>query len=175
MTRETGLSLITRAKPESKLFLEKGEFHHSDDSPKIILGFCRKHNIPYSKDFVSIAVYAGEEPPRGLGRCYGDLKMVLKPGRIVPDIKVICKDDFQDLVINAAKKEKAGLPIENYLGKIITDLPNTFEGRYQFFLKVVREARGKYVEARVFRQLAMVDVETLDDESFFGNLEKHLK
>jgi hypothetical protein len=105
-------------------------FRSTDQKSDLLLDFCRRHQIPYSSDFVSVwAMPANSCQVKRLGGgrsawisrnadCYGK-EIIVLGDHVVDSLSLVACGDFQNIIAEAARMEKEGKDFRGYLNEML--------------------------------------------------------
>lgn len=107
-----------------------GGFRSTDHESELLIDFCRRHEIPYSVNFVSVwpmPASSSQVKHFGGGRStwiprnadsYGKEIIVLGE-HVVDSLSLVTCGDFQNTIVEAARLEETGKDIQRYLDEML--------------------------------------------------------
>lgn len=150
-------------------------FRSTDDEKTDLVDFCKRHEIPYSCDFVSVWVMpanCSQIKRLSGGRSvwihrnadsYGK-ELIVLGDHVVDSLACVACGDFQNTIMEAAEMEKTGKDVRSYLEKTLFMFTPTMSRAERIAKLEQASAKARHriklgdAEARLLRRLSNSDL-----------------
>jgi hypothetical protein len=163
MWRMAELLLVVHLSQADVVRLRAGGGYHC--SPDPVAGILKARQLDSSELFVSIACYPGIVPATTGAHGYGSCRAVLRPDRVVCDVRVVTWGDLKTVVLSDERRARSAprSKATSIVAKRLRFPRGTEPERHALLLECARNASDLvYAEARIYRDLTGEDIDRFE-------------